>query len=115
ESETIIGNWLRKSGKRNDVLIATKLGGDMGDGKKGLSAKYIKQEVEASLKRLQTDHIDLYYSHYDDADTPVEETMTAFNDLIKEGKVRFIGASNLSAERVVASNKFARENGLASY
>ena len=115
ESETIIGNWLRKSGKRNDVLIATKLGGDMGDGKKGLSAKYIKEEVEASLQRLQTDHIDLYYSHYDDADTPVEETMTAFNDLINEGKVRFIGASNLSAERIVASNKFARENGLASY
>jgi len=115
ESETIIGKWLKKSGKRNEVLIATKLGGDMGDGKKGLSAKYIKEEVEASLKRLQTDHIDLYYSHYDDPETLVSETITAYNELIKEGKVRYIGASNLSAERIIASNNFARENGFAPY
>ncbi len=115
ESETIIGKWLKKSGKRTDVIIATKLGGDMGDGKKGLSAKYIKQEVEASLKRLQTDHIDLYQSHYDDPETPVSETMTAFNELIKEGKVRYIGASNFSAERIKESNDFARENNLQPY
>ena len=115
ESEIIIGKWLKKRGNRKDMVIATKLGSDMGDGKKGLSAKYMKEEVEASLKRLQTDYIDLYQSHYDDADTPVEETMTAFNDLIKEGKVRYIGASNLSAERITESNDFARENNLQSY
>jgi aryl-alcohol dehydrogenase-like predicted oxidoreductase len=115
ESETIIGKWLKKRGNRKDMVIATKLGSDMGDGKKGLSAKYMREEVEASLKRLQTDYIDLYQSHYDDADTPVEETMTAFNDLIKEGKVRYIGASNLSAERITESNDFARENNLQSY
>jgi aryl-alcohol dehydrogenase-like predicted oxidoreductase len=115
ESEIIIGNWLKKSSKRKEVVIATKLGGDLGDEKKGLSAKYIKEEVEASLKRLQTDYIDLYQSHYDDADTPVSETMTTFNDLIKEGKVRYIGASNLSAERIRESNDFARENNLQPY
>jgi aryl-alcohol dehydrogenase-like predicted oxidoreductase len=115
ESEMIIGKWLKKSGKRTDVIIATKLGGDMGDGKKGLSAKYIKQEVEASLKRLHTDHIDLYQSHYDDPETPVSETMTAFNELIKEGKVRYIGASNFTAERIKESNDFARENNLQPY
>ena len=115
ESETIIGKWLKKNGKRKDVVIATKLGSDMGDGKKGLSAKYIVEEVEASLKRLETDYIDLYQSHYDDPKTPVEETMTAFNNLINEGKVRCIGASNLSADRVRESNAFARKNNLASY
>ena len=115
ESETIIGKWLKKRGNRKDMVIATKLGSDMGDGKKGLSAKYMREEVEASLNRLQTDYIDLYQSHYDDADTPVEETMTAFNDLIKEGKVRYIGASNLSAERIRESNDFVRENNLQSY
>lgn len=115
ESETIIGNWLKKSGNRKEMIIATKLGSDMGDGKKGLSAKYIKQAVEASLKRLQTDYIDLYQSHYDDPETPVSETMTAFNELIKEGKVRYIGASNLSATRIKESNDFARENNLQPY
>ena len=115
ESETIIGNWLGKNGKRKDVIIATKVGGDIGSGKKDLSAKHIKEAAEASLKRLRTDYIDLYQSHYDDTDTPVEETMTAFNELIKEGKVRYIGASNLSAERIKASNDFARKNNLAGY
>jgi len=115
ESETIIGNWLKKNGKRKDVIIATKLGNDMGDGKKGLSAKYMKQAVEASLKRLGTDYIDLYQSHIDDPGTPVEETMSAYNELIKEGKVRYIGASNLSAERIKASNDFAHANDLEAY
>jgi aryl-alcohol dehydrogenase-like predicted oxidoreductase len=115
ESETIIGNWMKKNGKRKEVLIATKLGGDVGKGKKDLSAQYIKEASEASLKRLQTDHIDLYQTHYDDLDTPVEETMTALNELIKEGKVRYIGASNLSAERIKASNEFARKNNLQPY
>jgi len=115
ESETIIGKWLKKSGKRKDVILATKLGIDMGEGKKGLSANYMKQAIEASLKRLGTDYIDLYQSHVDDPETPVEETMSAFNELVKGGKVRYIGASNLSAERIKASNDFARTGHLAPY
>lgn len=115
ESEIIIGNWLTKNGKRKNVIIATKVGGDLGNNKKGLSSRHIKEAVEASLKRLNTDYIDLYQSHYDDAETPVAETMTAFNELIKEGKVRYIGASNLSAERIKESNDFARKNNLATY
>lgn len=115
ESETIIGNWLIKNGKRADVVIATKVGGGMGEKKKGLSAKYIKDAAEASLKRLRTDYIDLYQSHYDDPGIPVSETMAAFNELITAGKVRYIGASNLSAERIKESNDFARNNNLAPY
>lgn len=115
ESETIIGKWMKKSGKRKEVVIATKVGGDVGNGKKGLSSKYIKEAAETSLKRLQTDHIDLYQSHYDDPATSVEETMTAFNQLIKEGKVGYLGASNLSAERIKQSNDFARKNNLQPY
>jgi aryl-alcohol dehydrogenase-like predicted oxidoreductase len=115
ESETIIGNWLKKTGKRKDVIIATKLGTDMGNGKIGLSAKYMKQAIEDSLKRLGTDYIDLYQSHIDDAKTPVEEAMSTFNELIKEGKVRYIGASNISAERIMTSNDFARANNLQPY
>ncbi|HXR85103.1 MAG TPA: aldo/keto reductase [Hanamia sp.] len=114
ESETIIGNWMKKNGKRKEVIIATKLGGDVGKGK-NLKAGYVKEAAEASLKRLQTDHIDLYQTHYDDPQTPVEETMTALNQLIGEGKVRYIGASNLSAERIKASNDFARKNNLQPY
>lgn len=115
ESETIIGKWLHECGRRNDVIIATKLAGEMGEGKKGLSAKYISEAVEASLKRLKTDYIDLYQSHYDDKETPVSETMEAFDKLIKEGKVRYIGASNLSATRISESNDFARENNFSPY
>ena|SRR6185312_935176 len=114
ESETIIGNWMKKNGKRKEVIIATKLGGDVGKGK-NLKAGYVKEAAEASLKRLHTDHIDLYQTHYDDPQTPVEETMTALNQLIGEGKVRYIGASNLSAERIKASNDFARKNNLQPY
>lgn len=115
ESETIIGQWLKRRGKRDDLIIATKLGGDLGDGKKGLSANYIPQAIDASLKRLGTDYIDLYQSHYDDPETPVAETMEAFNVLIQSGKVRYIGASNLAAERIVESNRFAAESGLQGY
>jgi len=115
ESETIIGKWLKKSGKRKEVILATKLGIEMAEGKKGLSSRYMKQAVEASLKRLGTDYIDLYQSHVDDPEIPVEETMSAFHELIREGKVRYIGASNLSAERIKASNDFARDNDLAPY
>ena len=100
ESETIIGTWLKKSGKRDRIVLATKVGKPMGDTDKGLSKAYIRRAVEASLKRLQTDVIDLYQSHDDDAATPLEESMGAFADLIKEGKVRAIGASNYSAPRL---------------
>src|SRR5579862_5522761 len=83
ESETIIGNWLRKRANRKDVVVATKVGKPMGTGKSGLSGKYIRQAVEDSLKRLQTDYIDLYQSHDDDPHTPMEETLSTFTDLIK--------------------------------
>jgi aryl-alcohol dehydrogenase-like predicted oxidoreductase len=115
ESETTIGKWLKQSGKRNKVLIATKVGKDMGDGKIGLSRRYIRQAVEASLKRLQTDRIDLYQSHDDDADTPLEESMQAFAELIKEGKVRAIGASNYSAARLKQALEVSRSLGLPRY
>lgn len=108
ESETIIGNWLKKRARRHDVIISTKVGSDMGNGK-SLKKNYIIGAVEESLKRLQTDYIDLYFSHFDDECTSVEETLEAYEKLIKEGKVRWIGASNFSAERLqealVASSK----------
>ncbi len=115
ESESIIGKWMKLKGNRSNLIIATKLGADMGNGKAGLSAKYIKQAVEDSLKRLKTDYIDLYISHYDDPSTSIEETITAFNNLIKEGKVREIGASNLSPERIKSSIEFASNNNLKEY
>src|ERR1700712_1385382 len=94
ESETIIGKWLRKSGKRDRIVLATKVGKPMGDQDKGLSKAYIQRAVEASLRRLQTDVIDLYQSHDDDVETPLEETMAAFADLIRAGKGRGVGAFN---------------------
>jgi aryl-alcohol dehydrogenase-like predicted oxidoreductase len=100
ESETVIGRWLKKSGKRDRVVLATKVGMDMGDGKIGLASKYIRQSVDDSLRRLQTDRIDLYQAHQDDPKTPLEETLAAFAELIREGKVRAIGASNYSAARL---------------
>ncbi len=115
ESETIIGRWLKDRGNRDKVIIATKVGGDMGQGKKDLSASYIKRAVEDSLKRLQTDYIDLYQSHYDDPETPVEETLEAFGQLIKEGKVRAIGASNFSPGRLQEALKASSQNGLPCY
>ena len=115
ESETIIGNWLKKTGKRDKVIIATKVGKPMGGGKQGLSKKYIIQAVEASLKRLQTDYIDLYQSHDDDRETAFAETLGVYTDLIKQGKVRAIGASNYSAERLKEALQVSRENSLAIY
>lgn len=115
ESETIIGNWLKRTGKRDKIVLATKVGKPMGDGMKGLSKKYINQAVEASLKRLQTDYIDLYQSHDDDKDTPMAETMQAFDQLIKEGKVRAIGASNFKADRLAEAIKVSEDNGFAAY
>src|SRR5690349_4284055 len=115
ESETIIGNWLKKRGNREQVIIATKVGSDMGNGNIGLSKKYIFKAVEDSLKRLQTDYIDLYQSHKDDLKTPVEETLEAYADLIKAGKVRAIGASNFTPERLSEALRLSGEKGLPRY
>ncbi len=114
ESETIIGNWLKKSGKRDKVLIATKVGEDMGEGR-SLKKDYILRACEASLKRLQTDRIDLYQTHFDDEVTPVEETMQAYAQLIAAGKVRAIGASNMSPARLLASLAASKRLGLPRY
>jgi len=115
ESETIIGNWLRKSGKRDKVVIATKVGKPMGPGKQGLSKAYITQAVEDSLKRLRTDYIDLYQSHDDDKDTPLTETLSVYTNLIKQGKVRAIGASNYTADRLKQALEISETTGLAAY
>lgn len=115
ESETIIGDWLGKRKNRESVIIATKVGSDMGNGKKGLSKKYIIQAAEDSLKRLKTDYIDLYQTHFDDENTPMEETLDAYAQLIKQGKVRYIGASNLTPERLKESFDVAAANSLPAY
>lgn len=115
ESEAIIGNWLAKRGGRDKVLIATKLGVEMAPGEQGLSRAYILREVERSLARLKTDYIDLYQSHRDDAQTPMQETLAAFAELIKAGKVRAIGASNFKADRLAEALKVSAANGLPRY
>ena len=115
ESETIIGKWLKRSGKRQSVIIATKVGKEMGPNKKGLSRSYIFQAVEESLQRLQTDYIDLYQSHEDDKQTPLEETLDTFDRLIKDGKVRAIGASNFSAERLAEALQVSEQYGYPRY
>ncbi len=114
ESETIIGKWLKKTGRRKDLLIATKVGADLGNGT-NLKAEHIVASAEKSLRRLQTDHIDLYQSHYDDPYTQPEETMKAYDNLVKAGKVRYVGASNLSRERIAASLTVSDEAGLVRY
>ncbi len=115
ESETLIGKWLRQSGKRNRVILATKVGKPMGEGKSGLAPAYIREAVDASLRRLKTDHIDLYQSHDDDAATPLEDTLGAFAGLIKAGKVRAIGASNYTAPRLAEGLDVAERLGLPRY
>jgi aryl-alcohol dehydrogenase-like predicted oxidoreductase len=115
ESETIIGKWLKHGGKRDKVLIATKVGMEMGAGRKGLSKAYIQAAVDDSLRRLQTDYIDLYFSHQDDPDTPLEETLEAYAKLIEQGKVRAIGASNYGAGRLAAALEVSRRDGLPRY
>lgn len=115
ESEVIIGKWMKLGHKKNKVIVATKVGSDMGQGHKDLSKKYILKAVEDSLKRLQIDVIDLYQSHWDDHVTPVEETLEAYAQLLKEGKVRWIGASNLSPERLKASLEASKKNGYPRY
>jgi aryl-alcohol dehydrogenase-like predicted oxidoreductase len=115
ESETILGKWLKRTGNRDKVIIATKVGLEMGPGKKGLSRSYILRAAEDSLQRLQTDYIDLYQSHIDDADTAIEETLGAYADLIAQGKVRAIGASNFTADRFAAALEISKKTGPPRY
>jgi aryl-alcohol dehydrogenase-like predicted oxidoreductase len=116
ESESIIGRWLKRdAGNRRRIVLATKVGKEMGPKHKGLSRAYVRSAVEASLRRLATDHIDLYQSHDDDAETPLEETLSAFGELIAEGKVRAIGASNFTASRLAQSLATSRQLGTARY
>ena len=114
-SERVIGAWLKASGKRDKVVIATKFGMEMAEDRKGLSAKYMAAAVEESLARLQTDHIDLYQAHCDDPATPQEETGEAFASLVRAGKVRAIGASNFDAARLTSANTLAARNGWPRY
>jgi aryl-alcohol dehydrogenase-like predicted oxidoreductase len=115
ESEAIIGKWLKLRGNRDSIVIATKVGKPMGPGKKGLSKKYIRLAVEDSLKRLQTDYIDIYQSHDDDPQTPMEETLGTFEELIREGKVKAIGASNFSPARLRLAMEVSKKNNLPAY
>lgn len=115
ESETIIGEWLAARGGRERMVIASKCGIEMGPGLKGLSRRYIMQAVEASLKRLQTDYIDLYQAHRDDPETPLEETLSAFAELIRQGKVRVIGASNYTAPRLAEALDTSARLGLPRF
>ena len=115
ESETIIGSWLKARGCRDRIVLATKVGAEMGPGRKGLKAAYVAEAVEASLRRLQTDVIDLYQSHWDDPSTPFEETLGAYQRLIEQGKVRAIGASNLNAARLREALDVSVRTGLPRY
>ena len=115
ESETIIGRWIARRGRHDDVIIATKVGSDMGQGHKVLRKDYIVQAAEASLRRLQVDCIDLYQSHWDDENTPFEETLSAYERLIRQGKVKAIGASNLSAARLAQALEVSKGHQLPYY
>lgn len=115
ESETILGEWFKRSGAREKIVLATKVGMDLGDGKQGLSKRYILEAAEASLKRLQTDYIDLYQSHKDDATVPLDETLEAYQQLITQGKVRAIGASNYTGARLTEAIETAKKLGLPVY
>jgi aryl-alcohol dehydrogenase-like predicted oxidoreductase len=115
ESETIIGKWLKRSGKRDKVVIATKVGHTMGPQGSGLSKRHILSAVDQSLTRLQTDYIDLYQSHVDDPEIPIEETLGVYYELIKQGKVRAIGASNFTADRLKQSLKVSSRGSLPYY
>ncbi|AVS70639.1 alcohol dehydrogenase [Paracidovorax avenae] len=115
ESEALIGQWLKRTGKRDRIVLATKVGKDMGDGKVGLKPDYIRRAVEDSLRRLHTDYIDLYQSHDDDPSTPLEDTLGTYADLIREGKVRAIGASNHTAARLSEALATSARLGLPRY
>ena len=115
KSEAILGNWMAARGNRGKLLVFTKVGSDMGQGHRDLGAKWIAEEVEASLRRLQTDHIDLYQSHWPDPNTPQEETLAAFDRLIKAGKVRYIGSSNQDAALLSEALAISKRDGIARY
>ena len=115
ESELTLGRWMKTRGNRDRVIMATKLGSQMGPGKQGLSRRYIFEAVEASLKRLQTDYIDLYQAHREDANTPLEETLQAFDELVRQGKVHVIGASNYSAARLAEALQVSQQHGYVRY
>jgi len=115
ESETVIGNWLKQHGRRDKVLIASKVGYEMSPTQRGLKRSYILKTVEESLKRLKTDYVDLYQSHIDDPDTPVDETLEAHAQLVRQGKARFIGASNFGAPRLKESLETSRKQGYPRY
>ncbi len=115
ESESVIGAWMKERGNRGQLLISTKLAFDYPGSPGGLTASEIERECEKSLKRLQTDHLDIYYAHRDDFGTPQEETMGAFHRLVKAGKVRLLGASNLPIWRIAQANTMAETNGWTSY
>lgn len=115
ESETVLGKWLKRGGNRKKVLVATKVGKEMGPDKKGLSKPYILRAAEDSLRRLQTDCIDLYQAHADDPETSLEETLEAFAQLIRQGKVRAIGASNYNAQRLSMALQAAKQSGYPAY
>jgi aryl-alcohol dehydrogenase-like predicted oxidoreductase len=113
ESETVLGNWFAARGNRADVILATKVGRK--PDRQGLSRENMRVAVAESLERLQSDYIDLYYAHADDPDTPLEETLQAFDELVREGKVRHIAASNYSAPRLAAALEISDRDGLARY
>lgn len=115
ESERIIGKWLKEKKSRHNIVLTTKVGSDMGDGRKGLKKQYILKAVEDSLQRLGTDYLDLYQTHFDDVETPVEETLEAYAQLQKDGKIRWIGTSNMSPERILASLEASAAKGLPRY
>ena len=115
ESETIIGQWIKARGNRDKIILATKVGMELGPSDKGLSKNYIFRAVEKSLTNLQTDYIDLYQAHQDDPQTPLEETLDAFAQLIQAGKIRVIGASNYSAERLTEALQISQSLGLPRY
>jgi aryl-alcohol dehydrogenase-like predicted oxidoreductase len=115
ESETVIGRWIAERGRHHDVIIATKVGSDMGQGHKVLRRDYILQACDASLRRLRVDSIDLYQSHWDDENTPLEETLSAYDQLLRQGKVKAIGASNLSAPRLQQALDVATDTKLPHY
>lgn len=116
ESETLIGQWLAQGGGRRErVVLATKVGMDLGEGRVGLRPAHIRQSIDASLKRLRTDHVDLYQSHQDDAEVPIEDVLGTYADLIKAGKVRAIGASNFTAARLAQALDVAEQQNLPRY
>jgi aryl-alcohol dehydrogenase-like predicted oxidoreductase len=115
KSETILGNWIKARGNRDKVLVFTKVGSDMGQGKRDLSAKWIAEEIDNSLRRLQTDHVDLYQSHWPDPETPQEETLGAFDKIVKAGKVRWLGSSNQDTTLLGEALDISGKNGWARY